>query len=172
MKTPPLFPPPPKGLLDCPDDFKPVCASDNETYTNQCVFDKQNYILGGKLTIKWNGFCKCKIFFKFVKRISVRSKQQTGLISKDVVGCTCFIGGTYSAISATYLLKLFYFLTPHDMKLSFFSLKLFIRRLSDQRRDSTWFVLLTEIPIPVHWQSRLQSFITVAWKSSVMDLAK
>ena len=45
--------------LGCPVIYNPVCGDDGETYTNECVLQRQNCILGGKSLKKvHNGICK------------------------------------------------------------------------------------------------------------------
>jgi len=36
---------------NCPNDFKPVCGSDDSTYQNSC------HALKAKVSIKYQGFC-------------------------------------------------------------------------------------------------------------------
>ncbi|XP_066935289.1 four-domain proteases inhibitor-like [Clytia hemisphaerica] len=91
-KTPLRFPTKPKGLLDCPDVYDPVCGSDDETYSNQCVFDKQNYIFAGKLSVKWHGYCRS------VYSVVVGLEEEFQLVCASD-------GNTYSSLVAVQIAK-------------------------------------------------------------------
>ena len=43
----------------CPKVYNPICADNEETFLNQCLFDKRNSIVGGKALKKvYHGLCE------------------------------------------------------------------------------------------------------------------
>lgn len=41
----------------CPRSFDPICASNGESYDNECQFLCAQLEAGGTLYVKWHGYC-------------------------------------------------------------------------------------------------------------------